>query len=722
MPCRRPREVELTMLERSRLLGALAVALLPSMGGGAPALGAEGPRAPTGTAAATAPSAAQAPPEADAGAGAAAADAGSLEAPGADGEGDLTELSLEDLMNVETTSTGRKAQKWSEVPAALYVITRDDVRRTGVRSLADALRFSPGVQVARIDGNKWAVGVRGFATRLSRSTLVLMDGRPVYSPLFAGTYWEAQDTLLEDLDRIEVIRGPGGAIYGANAVNGVINITTRSSKYTQGLFAMAGAGVYERGFADVRYGGEVAPELTYRVYGKGFDRDAMEHRTTDDFDAWEQGQAGFRFDWDATEKDVLTLQGDIYSGVVGMREDVPVYEPPSQVTLEEDGRLWGANVLSRWTRRMDEGLELQVQAFYDHTYRREPTFVEHRDTADIQIQQRFPLPLPLPQDLIVGVEYRISSGLDHTIETLAVDPERRTEDVVSGFIQDEVTIVPGVLKVTGGIKLEHNDYSGFEYHPSGRIAFTPAARHLVWASAARTVRVPSRVESDLSADIFGSAAPPIFGRLTGDGNFKPEELVAYECGYRFQPLDALALDLALFHNRYRDLLSGEIGVPFIESPPSGSPRFIVPILLRNGNEGQTDGVEVAADVAVADWWHLHGAYSFLYMDLTGQDANGARSTEGGSPANQVAIRSYVDLPRGFELDATFRFVDRLPAQDIDAYATVDARLAWRPSKSIEVSLVGQNLLERSHGEFRGEETSGVTGVPMIAYFAVSVKW
>ncbi|HVY61620.1 MAG TPA: TonB-dependent receptor, partial [Planctomycetota bacterium] len=599
------------------------------------------------------------------------------------------------------------------------VITSDDIRRSGATTIADALRLAPGVEVARIDANKWAISIRGFQDRLSRSVLVLVDGRAVYSPLFAGTYWEAQDTLLADIDRIEVIRGPGGAIYGANAVNGVINIITRSARDTQGVYATAAGGTEERWRFGARYGGSVGEDFHWRVYAKGFEREPMYHRTTDDFDLWRQVQGGFRCDWTAGEADLVTAQGDIYVGEAGDHRDISSYDPPSIAAKEGEDHLGGGNVVSRWTHRFAERSTLQVQAYYDRTQRRELNYKEERDTFDLQAQHE--VALPLGQDLIYGVEYRLSSGLAHGIETIVFDPARRTEQLFAAFLQDEVTLVPDLLKVTAGCKLEHNVYTGFEVHPSGRIALTPAPDHLIWAAVSRTVRAPSRVDRDLEATIF--AAPgPVYVRQIGDGAFRSERLLAVEAGYRFAPVDWLAGDAALFYDRYSDLESPLVGSAFVETAPGEPTRFVLPVFLRNGFDANAYGAEVALDWVPVRGWRLRGAYSFLKLDLSGLDLAAQARTEESSPVNQLSARSSIDLPGDVELDATVRYVDDLPARGVGSYTTIDARVAWHPTEHVEVFAVGQNLLEDHHAEFPGDGSAALVDIRRSAYAGVTIRW
>jgi iron complex outermembrane receptor protein len=635
---------------------------------------------------------------------------------------DPTQISLEDLLKIEVVSITKRPESRAEVAAAVYVITQDDIRRSGVTSLPEALRLAPGVQVAHIDANKWAIGVRGFASRLSRSLLVLIDGRSVYSPLFAGVYWEVQDTLLEDVDRIEVIRGPGGTIWGANAVNGVINIITKRAQEIQGGLLVAGGGSEEQGFGGVRYGGNIGENLFYRVYGKAFNRDAAFHGTGSDFDDWRMGQAGFRLDWDGHHGDTITAQGDIYTGDAGQRAVLTTFAPPFRTTVEADADLAGGNLLGRWQRVFSPASDLSVQLYYDRTYRREPTFRESRDTFDIDVQHHFRI--PWQQEIRLGFGYRLTSDDTAAVPTIVFTPSGRTDQLFSTFVQDEIRLLAEQLRLIIGSKFEHNDYSGFEFQPSVRLAWILALQHTAWAAFTRTVRTPSRVEHDLSATGLLDPGTPTFVRVLGSTAFVSEKLLAYELGYRVQPMSRLFLDVATFYNRYTDLLSLEPGTPFPEAMPPPA-HIIVPLLIRNGLHGEGYGVELAAEWQPFDWWRVSGVYSYLHLNLTRDkdslDASTVRSTEGSSPTHQLSLRSFLSLPWHLEFDLVGRYIDYLPSQGVASYLTLDIRLGWRPLPPLTIAVVGQNLLMNHHAEFSGG-SSGITEIERSVYGKVVWRW
>jgi iron complex outermembrane recepter protein len=614
---------------------------------------------------------------------------------------DLTELTPEQLANIEVTSVAKKPEKRSRTPAAVYVITRDHIRRSGVTTLVDALRLAPGIQVARIDSNKWAVGIRGFASSLTRSVLVMIDGRTVYTPLFAGTYWEVQDTLLEDVDRIEVIRGPGGSLWGANAVNGVINIITRSSRDTQGAFVKAGGGTMERGLAGIRYGGTAGEGFTYRAYAKGFDRGPGFHATTSDYDDWRMARAGFRTDWERTSGDTVRVQGDIYRGDAGLRTTISRLSAPFQETVETDTRLSGGNLLAHWQHRSSNGAEWSLLSYYDRTYRREPTFSEGRDTGDLDLQRQA---VYGRHDLVLGLGYRVSPGTARSASAIVFSPPHRTDHLWTAFFRDELTFAEGRFVLALGSKLERNGYSGFEVQPNLQVLWSPSDRQSFWAAASRAVRTPSRVEHDLTITSVIDPRTPTFIQLTGNRQFRPEKIITVQVGHRTQVGRRVSLDTVLFHNTHRDLLSLEAGSPVRESSPPPA-RVVIPFRLGNGVQGSSYGLEVSSDWNPVAWWQIGGSYSFLRLDLENRsgslDVSSAASTNGSSPRHMASILSQVKLGSNAVLDIVGRHVGALPARRIPAYTTVDARLGWRPVTAIELAVVGQNLLDRHHPEFPG---------------------
>jgi iron complex outermembrane receptor protein len=637
-------------------------------------------------------------------------------------QGSLKKARLEELMDIEVTSVSKRPERRLEAAAAIYVITAEDILRSGATSIPEALRMAPGVQVARIDANKWAIGVRGFTSRLSRSLLVLIDGRAVYSPLFAGVYWEVQDTLLEDVERIEVIRGPGGTLWGANAVNGVVNIITKRARDTQGGFLSGGGGSEQRGLIGLRYGGERGPRLHYRVYGKFFDQDAAFHESTSDFDAWRMGRVGFRADWERDESNSLSVQGDYYGGKSGQRTRISSYAAPFSETVEEDADLAGGNLLGRWRRVRGDASVMILQTYYDRTDRREPSFREARDTVDVDFQHS--ARVTGRQQLTWGIGYRVTRDDSSAVPTIEFNPSSRSDHLPSAFIQDEISSREGRFRFTIGSKLEHNDYSGFEAQPNVRLSWDCSEQCALWGAITRAVRTPSRLEHDLLLTALLDPAGPIFTRVIGSRDFDSEEIVSYESGLRIQPAPRVSVDLVAFLNRYDNLLSLESGTPFLETSPQPD-HTVVPVLLENGIRGRTYGAEIAVDWAPSGRLRLGASYSRLQIELErkpeSNDASTAESTEGSSPRHRVVLRSSLDLPRRVAVDLLFRYVGALPSQSIDSYENLDAVIRWLPVPNLEFSVVGQNLLDARHAEFGGG-SGGVTQVERGVYGKLAWRW
>jgi len=639
---------------------------------------------------------------------------------GQDNPSRLTHMSLEDLGKIEVTTTSKEPVQASRTPAAIYVITQEDIRRSGATSIPEVLRLAPGVEVARIDSNTWSLGVRGFGSSLSRSVLVLIDGRTVYTPLFAGVWWNVQDTLLEDIERIEVIRGPGGTIWGANAVNAVINIITKNAKDTRGTLVSVGGGNIDQGFLNYRYGGGDGKDFNYRIYGKAFKRGPEFHRDHRQFDDWAMGQSGFRMDWDLPNKDTLTFQGDIYDGTAGERAGITTYSPPYTSIVEKNDELAGGNLLGRWKRTLSAGSDLQLETYYDRTDRRQATFGEIRDTFDIDFIHHWTL--AKRNNLLWGLGARLSSGnATVVVPTTVFIPNHFTEKLYSAFAQDEISIIENRLLLTIGSKFLHNNYSGFDVEPSARLLWTPVPHHTVWAAVTRAVRTPSRVEDDLQITAFAAPKPLTFVRLVGNRKFRSEQLLGYELGYRSLIHPKFYVDIASFYNNYDRLLSAEPGLPFVERSPS-PPHIVVPFLLRNGLLGNTSGFEIAPDWTPTSHWRLRGSYSYLHLGLSREagslDASTIRSTDGSSPHHMVTFQSSLDLPQNLEFDQTLRYVSALPALLVPAYTTADVQFSWHSTRDLDFAVVGQNLFQPHHAEFAGP--GGLIGIERSGY--VKMTW
>ncbi|HWD94188.1 MAG TPA: TonB-dependent receptor [Verrucomicrobiae bacterium] len=585
---------------------------------------------------------------------------------------ELKRLSLEDLENQDVTVVSRRPEKLSESPSAVQVITGEDIHRSGATSLPEALRLAPNLEVAQVNSHDWAISARGFNNTLANKLLVMIDGRTVYTPLDAGVFWDVQNVLLEDVDRIEVVSGPGGTLWGANAVNGVINIVTKSARDTQGLLLEGGGGSLLQDSGAVRYGGGNGTNLFYRVYAQRFDRnDTVFPNGNDATDSWDMSQGGFRMDWYPSDANTLTVQGDAYSG--------------SEAGLAGDTFVDGQNVLSRWSHTISENSDLTVQAYFDRTWREVPdSFAEDLKTSDLDVQHRFAL--GERQSVTWGGGYRLMEDRVQNTPALAFIPADRNMQLFSAFVQDQITFVPDRLQLTVGSKLEHNDFSGFEFQPSARLAWTPDDRQTFWGAVSRAVRSPSRIDSDFRVPGTGPS------QLIGDSDFDSETVLTYEAGYRVRPIDRLSLSVASYYNDYAHLRSLD----------QISPTNFV---IGNGFHGQTWGIDLSGTWQATAWWRLRGGYTYLNKLLWANRPGVLSSVrEGNDPENQVMLQSIMDLPAHFQLDVVGRYVDTLQNPHVPNYVSFDARLAWWCKGNLEISLVGQNLCDNQHAEFGAAAT------------------
>ncbi|HEY1580985.1 MAG TPA: TonB-dependent receptor [Terracidiphilus sp.] len=633
----------------------------------------------------------------------------------------LVRLSLEELGNVEVTTVSKEPEQVWQTPAAIYVITQEDIRRSGATSIPELLRLAPGVEVARIDSDHWAIGVRGFGGEFSKSLLVLIDGRSVYSPLFAGVYWQVQDTLLEDVDRIEVIRGPGGTIWGANAVNGVINIITKKAKDTHGIISPLGGGDVDQGIGGLRFGGMNNKGFDYRIYGKGFIRAPEFHPDGMNFDGWKMGQLGFRIDWSKNTRDTLNVQGDIYKGLDGERVAVSFYSPPSVSVLDGPHHTSGGNITGGWRRQLGATSDVEARGYFDRTSRFSPQLDETRNTYDLDLL--YHLLTKSRQDLLLGVGARWSH--DHVtqiFQTLNFTASQETDSIYSWFIQDQIGIVPTKVSLIVGSKFEHNNRSGFEIQPNGRLMWTPTSRQTVWAAVTRAVRTPSRLDQDLQLTDFLEASPPVFLRVVGSKNFRSEHLLGTEVGYRSLIAHQLYADLSIYRNEYNDLYGYGPGSDYVEFTPPPA-HIILQEPLANALKGDAAGGEIELVWKPVNWVEVKGSYSYLHLyvhDKPGfTDDQNTVSDNGSSPHHQTVIQAQLNIPKGFELDPTFRHVSSLPAEKVTAYSTGDIRFGWHAKRNWEIAVVGRNLMQPHHSEF-GSDVDTIVGIKREAY--AKIMW
>ncbi len=633
--------------------------------------------------------------------------------------GGLADLSLEELMKIEVTTVSRQASTVGESPAAVFVVTPEMIRRSGATTIPELFRMVPGMDVARIDGNKWAVSTRGFNARFGDKLLVQMDGRTLYNPIFSGVYWDAVDYPLEDIERIEIVRGPGASVWGANAVNGIINIITKSAKDTQGGLVSGGAGTEELGFGTIRYGGKITDNLFYRVYSKGFARDEQVSNTGNPHDDWWGSSTGFRLDWQPSEHDAVTFDGGYLHSDAGRKDLRAMSTAPFSFTNIESEITDAGHILGRWTHEFDEDNRFTLLAYWDRFDREADNLRIHVgwDTYDLDFQHQFPV--GDRQKIVWGLGYRfIDADLGSTRRDngFTVSFSDRRLQLWSAFVQDQIELIKDKFSLTLGSKFEINDFTGFEVEPTARLLWTPSRRQSVWFAVSRAVRTPTVAEDiATSRSLPVSTAPPIFPRVTPNTNLDSEEVLAYELGYRAQATETLSVDIALFYNVYDNL---SVRVPGAVTPDPATGTSFIPLTPQNAMNGETYGLELAATWKPTAWWRLFGAYTFLEMQLHREIAavkSQEIGREGGSPQHQIYLQSSWTLPGRVELDLMGRFVDQLSGfnpsaptaaipDKISGYVSLDARLAWRPRKNIEVAVIGQNLLDSHHPE-SGTSTS-----------------
>jgi iron complex outermembrane receptor protein len=578
-------------------------------------------------------------------------------------------------MNIEVTSVSKRPEKLKEVASAIQVITQEDIHNSGVKTLPEALKLASNLQVAQVNSSQWAISARGFDNVLANKLLVLIDGRTIYTPLYAGVYWDVQNLMLEDVDHIEVISGPGGTLWGANAVNGVINIITKSSKDTKGLFAEAATGSDFPVLGSLRYGGQFNGKLSYRVYGTGFKLgNTLLADGSKASDEWTMGQGGFRMDWDASKKDKFTFQGTLYDG-----RPNPDGGDTSVITR-------GNDIVARWNHIGSEKSDFQLQAYYDHTWRDFGNkFTEDLKTFDVEFQSRY-----RPgwrHELTYGIDFRL---MDHNVTNLplfAFIPAHKNLYLYSAFVQDEIALIKNKLQLTIGSKIEHNSYTGFEYQPNGRLTWNPSKVHTLWAAVSRAVRTPARIDRD-----FFLMLTPTIPFISGTDSFVSEKMIAYELGWRSQPLRTLSISLATFYNVYDNIRSAE----------PGPPPFGIPIIFSNGVKGHTYGIDLSVTSQVASWWTMKGGYTLLEKKLSvkpdSKDANGG-TAESNDPEHQLLFQSNIQLPARLEFGTIMRYISKLPKPHVPDYMGLDLRIGWKLNKSVELNLVGQNLLDDHHPEF-----------------------
>ncbi len=651
---------------------------------------------------------------------------------------DYFNLSLEDLLQMEVTSVSKKKQNINEVASAIFVITQEDIRRSGVTSIPEALRMAPGIQVARMDANKWAVTSRGFNHQFANKLLVMIDGRSVYTPSFSGVYWDVQDTMLEDIDRIEIIRGPGATIWGANAVNGVINIITKSAHDTDGALVSAGAGNEEKGFVSLRYGKALSEHSDARVYAKFNRRDnsTLADQNAEGKDGWDSSRVGFRLDNQITINDAWTLQGDVYDVDSSQTSNLWVnpYDPANaayapyykRLNVADSVQSNGWNLLTRWDHQLSEDSNTSLQVYFDRADHSESLIGMKIDTFDVDFRHQ--VRLSSSQDLIWGLGYRLIDS-DYRNGFLAeILPAQQNVTKLNLFVQDEIDL-SDQLKLTLGAKLDKTESADAEFQPSMRLLWVIDATHTLWGSISCAARTPSAVEkgSMIIANIVPAQPPvlpqPLIQYSIGNDQVESEQLTAYEIGYRFQTLNNLSIDATLFYNDYSRIQT----ISLLDSSPISNVGY------SNDLKGSSTGAEISIDWRAMEWWRLQTSYSSIDISVKKRDPNALINFtqnvyEESAPRHLLSVRSLMDLAHDTSLDLWLYYSSQLDstsfsvAGGVPAYSSINARFAWRPHDGVQLSLVGRNLNQQHHAEFIGEHFLSASEIERSIYAQLRIDF
>jgi iron complex outermembrane receptor protein len=605
---------------------------------------------------------------------------------------DVTRMSLEELMNVEVTTAGKKAQQLSQVPAAVSVITSEDIRRSTATTLPELLQTVPGVFATQITASAASVSIRGNSERFSNKMLVLIDGRSVYTPFFSGVFWEIQNLMLEDIDRIEVIRGPGGSLWGANAVTGVINIITRSAKDTQGTLISGGYGTDESGVA-ARYGFKPTDDVSVRFFTHGDSHDDGFFEAGDAHDDWRRTRGGLRLDWDISDTDTLTIQAEAYEATIGANEFIPAPGAAGAgAKMVSDSMFRGGFVMARFERKFNNDSDAALQFYWDNSDVDMLVVGYQRDTYDLDFQHRFQL--TDRQEVVWGLNYR---GIKDCITPGAVvsstDPGRYVS-LMSGFVQDEIQLIEDELKLTIGTKIEHNTYTDTEVQPTARLLWNASDRHTFWTAYTRALRTPSRVENDMLLNLDGHPlAASGFARLAGDEGVDSEIVDAFEIGWRLQASDRLSVDLTVYYHDYGEMRT-------FEDFGTGD--------LTSGNtmEGETYGAELEAVWNANDDWRFYATYAYSdshFRLMSGSaDWGGSVNDEDQFPHHTASIRAAWQATDSVQVDAVMRYVDNFVGEDLDRFIDMDLRIGWQISDGLELALSGRNLFDTHRPGNSGE--------------------
>lgn len=633
---------------------------------------------------------------------------------------DLMSMNIEDLMTMEVTSVSKQSEKMMDASAAIFVITGEDIRRSGAHNIPELLRMVPGMQVGRLDNNDYAVSARGFNDIFGNKLLVLIDGRSVYTPSFSGVFWSTQDLVLGDIDRIEVIRGPGATLWGANAVNGVINVITKDTAETKGTLVETSADNRTQRILSLRHGAELAPNLRFRGHLKFRTQDAST-TVPGATDESEHVRAGFRLDWIRDTENSLTLQADLYSGEVGNAHTAAVLTPPYTATFSHTDSQDGGHILAHWTHQDEGGSNTSLQVYYDVDDRTSwGQGIENR-TFDVEFQHDFAAMENIR--MTWGLGYRsIEDSYIDSVST-SVDPLLRSVELLSGFAQGEVSLFQDQMKVTVGSKFEENDFTGFETQPNIRVSYL-AGDMTLWAAVARAVRTPSRMENDFAVSV-GTIPPftpmnpdpfPILTQVQGNENLDAEELTAFEIGFRRALSSRLWIDVTAYYDKYDGIIAAAPGTPTFY-PLAPVPYLEFPLVLDNRGKIDVSGFELAGTWRASERANVKFAYSL--SDVNDKIGNDSNSRYAG-PEHQVSVRAAFDLTKSLELDIWGRWVDEIVASGVDAYSDLDVRLGWRVSDGVELSITGKNLTDEDWWEV-APHSSGFLNTPAVRSVFVALR-
>lgn len=650
---------------------------------------------------------------------------------------EVLQFSLEDILNVEVTSASKKKESLASVASAMFVISGKEIKQTGVTNIPDALRMVPGLQVAKIDSNKWAVSSRGFNGRFTNKLLVMIDGRTVYSPSFSGVYWDMQDIMLEDIERIEVIRGPGGTVWGANAVNGVINIITKHTADSQSNFVSVGAGNYEKAFLAARTGGKIADNSYGRLSFKANKRDNSSDQA-ENKDHWDSYRLAGRIDIRLNTNDSVSVSTEYYRGNLQQTIDHAIYSQPYSASNDEEAEFSGFNVLTRWDHHSNINNNWSLQFYIDQTNRDEFLLEDNRKTYDIDFTQR--LKFSDNHSVVWGLNYRLIDSQFESSEVINIQKEQEKNELYSAFSQLELILLPDQLAITLGTKLERNDFTGNELQPSLKLNWTVNSSTQLWSSISKAVRTPSLAEKNF--DVFGQILPPpcssppapscppgstfpIKVETAGTEAFQSEELIAYEIGLRLVPTRDVNLDISLFYNDYTKLRSFEVSAPTLAFTPV--PHLVSDALFVNKVTGNTQGLEIAFGWKASEKTNIDLAYNYINTDIDWLDPI-EQSQNTAAPKHQLSLRANYDIKETLNLNLWVRHVENhtviktYQATEIEPYTTLDLHFNWQLTPTVSLSLVGQNLLDKNHLEYIQESFIEATEIERSFYANIAVEF